>query len=219
VLHGTRDSETGVLICAPLGHEYLRSHFVLQRLARRLAQVGVPTLRFDYFGSGDSLGESRDATCARWQNDIVAAAHELKQRTAARRIVGVGVRLGATLLTNVCGRCEFHRLVLWDPVESGGQHEAALSEAHRLHLHSGPAWRLRLPIFGRRRFRELLGSTYSARFVRELRELQLVGAEALPCPVQILRTNSAWLELAELEDMLPDTGVSAALARLVQEAT
>jgi pimeloyl-ACP methyl ester carboxylesterase len=206
------------VVCAPLGHEYLRGHFVLQRLARRLADANVPTLRFDYFGCGDSLGTSREASCARWQSDILAAADELRRKTGARRLIGVGVRLGATLLATVCGRYDFEKLVLWDPVDDGSQHVSALADAHRQHLRSRPMWRLpRLPFFDRGD-RELLGVTYSAALVRELRELRLPRAEALSCPIRILRTDSPWLDVAELEDMLSDVGTSSALARLVQEA-
>jgi hypothetical protein len=219
VLHGTPAAELAVLICAPLGHEYLRSHFVLQRLARRLAEAGVPTLRFDYFGCGDSLGESRHATRSRWQSDIVAAARELAQRTGARRLIGLGVRLGATLLSTVCQNCQFEKLVLWDPVEDGSRHVSALVEAHRRHLRSRPSFRLRLPSFGARGVRELLGVTYSLELVRELGELRQVRTDALPCPVRILRTDSGWLDVTQLEDMLPDVGTSTALASLVQEAT
>jgi hypothetical protein len=68
------------------------------------------------------------------------------------------------------------------------------------------------------RSRELLGSTYSRQLLRELEALSLVTERELGCRMRRLSTNSAWLDLSRLEDMLPDTGISQALERLVREA-
>lgn len=220
VLHGppVGKVERAVLICAPLGHEYLRAHFVLQRLARRLAAQGIPTLRFDYYGCCDSLGDSADATCTRWQSDIVAARDALVKRTGARHVVGIGVRLGATLLASVAPRLQLSSLALWDPVERGDQHLAELRQAHRTRQQSRLPRGLSALSSRWARKQELLGTTYSRRLLRELDELALPSAQQLPCPVQRLSTTCGWLDLARLEDMLPDPGISQALARLVSEA-
>ncbi|HVY31476.1 MAG TPA: amino acid adenylation domain-containing protein [Polyangiaceae bacterium] len=220
VLHGPKASsvERAVLVCAPLGHEYLRAHFVLQRLARRLAAQGTPVLRFDYYGCCDSLGESVDATCSRWQSDIVAACGALVQRTGARQVVGVGVRLGATLLASVASVLELSALVLWDPVERGDQHLAELRHAHRARMQSALALGRWLPSWRLSGKEELLGATYSRALLRELNELVLPSASELACPVQRWNTDCAWLDLAHLEDMLPDPGISQTLQRFVDEA-
>jgi hypothetical protein len=64
---------------------------------------------------------------------------------------------------------------------------------------------------------ELLGSTYSRRMLRELSRLSLLPSSRLGCVVRQLTTNSPWLELSRLEDMLPDTGISRALEQLLLE--
>ena len=48
-----------MVICPPLGHEYLNSHRSLRHLADRCAAAGVPTLRFDYDGTGTLPGRMR----------------------------------------------------------------------------------------------------------------------------------------------------------------
>src|SRR5215467_5624104 len=70
-----------VLICQPLGHEYVNSHRALRQLAVRLADAGIPVLRFDYFGCGDSSGEAEQGSITRWLEDVSTAVAELRTRS------------------------------------------------------------------------------------------------------------------------------------------
>ncbi|ACY18769.1 amino acid adenylation domain protein [Haliangium ochraceum DSM 14365] len=225
-LHGAElaPAAHAVLLCAPPGHEYLRAHFVMQRLARRLAAGGVPVLRFDYFGCRDALGESQDATSQRWQQDIVAAHAELVRRTRAERVSALGVRLGGTLLTAVAEQLSLAHLVLWDPVDSGRDHLRELEEAHAVQVRAStpPGVRRALrDLLGTlrpapaRAPRELLGMSYSPHALDELAQLERRAAPG----ERIVRTEAEWMDLARLEDMLPDRGLSARLgAALLEDA-
>lgn len=119
-----------VVLCPPWGDEYLRAHRPLRHLASQLAAAGVHVLRFDYFGTGDSAGDLRDADLAGWTQDIETALEELKDMTDARRVGLVGLRLGGTLAAAVAARQPgwVDTLVLWDPVVSG---KAYLRELER----------------------------------------------------------------------------------------
>ncbi len=46
------------MLCAPIGSEYTRSHRSLRHLADRFARAGIPAVRFDYHGTGNSPGWS-----------------------------------------------------------------------------------------------------------------------------------------------------------------
>ena len=52
--------ETGVVLCAPFGCEWLWAHRMYRRLASALEAQGFAVLRFDYEGTGDSRGSDED---------------------------------------------------------------------------------------------------------------------------------------------------------------
>ena len=67
-----------VLLCYPGMQEYNSAHWVFRRLATTLAREGHHVLRFDYFGTGDSDGESDLATPQSAVADVLTAARELR---------------------------------------------------------------------------------------------------------------------------------------------
>ncbi len=92
------NGRTGVVLCAPLGHEALWTHRALRHLADDLAAAGVPVLRFDYPGCGDSAGAHDDPDLiGRCQRSIVGAARLLRSLTHVDHVVLCGLRMGATL--------------------------------------------------------------------------------------------------------------------------
>ena len=54
-VHHYSGSDRGAILCAATGYEALGTHQSWRVLADRLAAAGLPTLRFDYPGYGDSL--------------------------------------------------------------------------------------------------------------------------------------------------------------------
>ncbi len=122
--------DCAVVICSPIGYEYVHSHRSIRHLADRLAQRGMPTIRFDYHGIGDSPGTDLDADrwqC--WQDNIKVAMQYLRERSGRKRICLLGVRLGATLAALVASEIEVDFLVLWNPCVSGRRY---LRELHAI---------------------------------------------------------------------------------------
>ncbi len=123
----------GVVLCYPARDEYFLSHRAFRQLATRLAAAGCPCLRFDYYGSGDSFGESHEATIEQWKRDIAIAIDELKGIAGVPRVSLIGLRLGATLAAMSASERlmgDVEDVVLWDPVVSGGRYLDTLAERH-----------------------------------------------------------------------------------------
>lgn len=210
--------ETAALLCGALGQEGVRSRFVLTKLAKTLARSGVPAFGFDYFGTGDSLGESRDVDPGRWANDIAEARAELGRRTGAARVIAVGVRLGALLLARALPNLDVAGAVLWDPVGDGGRYLAEHSAVQRRYLRSiAPLrllpWPRRSPPAG-----ELLGIAFPDSVRDELASLHLeplLTGSGVPVRFVERHSECRWDDAARLEDVIADSGISSALAELV----
>lgn len=108
------------VICAPIGHEYTRAHRSLRHLADRLALSGIPALRFDYHGIGDSPGGDLDPDrVPEWLASVKAAIEHARQWSGHRRVCLIGVRLGAALAALAAAQVRVELLVLWNPVVRG----------------------------------------------------------------------------------------------------
>jgi alpha/beta superfamily hydrolase len=112
---------TGVLICGPLGPEAMGVHRTLRVLAEGLARAGLPTMRFDYDGTGDAAGDELDPDrLEAWLRTVRDAMATGAVRLGVSRWILVGVRLGAALAARVAaGRDDVDALVAIAPVLSG----------------------------------------------------------------------------------------------------
>jgi len=110
----------GVVLCKPFGYEAICSHRGIRGFAESLAAAGLPALRFDYVGTGDSaeIDPKADQIQA-WARDVAAATAELRRRTGVARVCLLGVRLGAMLALLAAEECAVSGLVLISPILSG----------------------------------------------------------------------------------------------------
>lgn len=116
----TRGGTHAVVLCYPAMQELNSAHWAFRRLAAMLARDGHHVLRFDYYGTGDSAGDSEDGTISDWVDDIQQAAQEVLDQSGARSLSLVGMRLGAALAMRACASgLKVRRLVLWEPVLYG----------------------------------------------------------------------------------------------------
>lgn len=111
----------GMVICNPFGYEAICAHRSLRRFAEDAAALGIPVLRFDYDGTGDSFGSELDADrLGAWVASIDHAIDHLTRVSGATRVVLFGVRLGATLASlAAAARADVAGIVALAPVVSG----------------------------------------------------------------------------------------------------
>lgn len=113
----TRGLRAAVL-CHPSGNEHVHAYRTMRLLADRLSQSGFHVLRFDYYGTGDSGGDSHEADAAHYHSDALTAITELKDMSGAGTVSLIGLRLGANVAAEAAA-ANGHvvdSLVLWDPI-------------------------------------------------------------------------------------------------------
>lgn len=179
----------GVVLCHPWGPEYAQAHRSVRLLADMLAASGLHTLRFDYYGTGDSGGDLLDGDVPGWRDDVLTAAEELRDISGVPVVSLAGLRFGATIaaLATQHGPADVSNLLLWDPVTRLGHHfdefgRLAIRHAHR---------RLRpVPLVGPVEGQEVLGYPISKAFRQQAGALDLGQiANTLAVPIDLVMSG------------------------------
>lgn len=117
-----------VLVCQPTFEEHGRAYPIIREAARWLCARGMGVLRFDYFATGDSSGDSHEFSMSSAVEDITFLARQLMEQFPSATIVPLGVRLGSRFLLDALApqlRAKAPRLatpILWDPVLDAREH-------------------------------------------------------------------------------------------------
>ena len=112
--------DCAVVMCAAMGHEQLCASRGWRELADDIAAAGLPVLRFDWAGCGDALGDDEEPDrLAAWTACLTSAVREARARFQPRRVVRLGLRLGATLAAHQAALLDVEGLVLLAPAISG----------------------------------------------------------------------------------------------------
>jgi alpha-beta hydrolase superfamily lysophospholipase len=128
-----QNTGTGLVICKPYGFEGLCAHRSLRAFAQAAAASGVPTLSFDYAGTGDSMDIDPSADQIEiWCDDVVSAVAELRRRTHAKRVCLLGFRLGALLAGLAAHRTDVQALLLAAPILNGRTYVRELRTAQSM---------------------------------------------------------------------------------------
>jgi len=169
----------GVVLCYPMGHEYIQFHRAYRQLALHLSRVGFPVLRFDFFGCGDSAGNCEEGEIHQWLADISAAISEIRRRSHVVKVCLVGLRLGGSLAMMVgAARGDIGGMVIWDPVLCGTAYVEKLKMLHQKMLgfaHVKPKGDTRGD-----KPTEILGFPYMASLLIDIENLDLLSIEKKP---------------------------------------
>lgn len=138
-------SDLGVVICKPFGFEAISSYSSVRSFADAVSALGIPVMRFDYAGTGNSEElDPRADQVAVWRGDVIAACEELRRRSGVERICLLGFRLGATLAALAAPDCKgVGAIAALAPLPSGKRYLRELRTfemaASHLDTSTGPA--------------------------------------------------------------------------------
>ena len=169
---GQHQTEQAVLLCPSIGHEYLRSHWAMKRLANQLAKAGLPVLRFDYHGLGDSSLDCSDVSSLElWQQDVVDASEELSFQSGCKTVLLVGLRMGAALTVLASNQIpNLSSLILWEPIFQG---EIFLRQWRSMHNTILDLWVTPTRTIADEGVEEILGSLYQRSLLREIKHIEI----------------------------------------------
>jgi len=177
----------------------MESHWIFVKCARALAQAGIASLRFDFYGSGESDGEFREVTLQGEVSDAVSAVSFFRHAEAIdpERVGLLGLSLGGAIAATIASRVKAEALVLW----------AAL--AHPAHLHV-LAERSTRPIAGTDGLRAFGAHEISPRFLDGLETVDpLQSISRFTKPVLIIHPEKdGYLPLSHPEDFLRAAGAT-----------
>ncbi len=189
-----------VVICPPIGQEYIRTHWGLRLLASQLARAGVHVLRFDYHGIGDSTGtvEQVDALDV-WKQNIKDAIDHVKQISNAETVMLIGQRFGGTLAAEVASeRTDVNSVVLWEPIADGNEY---LESLRKMHSTMVDLWVCKMKTPDDEYGEEILGSYYRRSLLEEMAEARLCERELI-LPQLIIDVESEEQKYSHIEPSL-----------------
>jgi pimeloyl-ACP methyl ester carboxylesterase len=204
-----RGPARAAVLCYPWDGEYTYAHRSMRQLAARLSMCGFHTLRFDYFGTGDSGGDPSEADLTGWQSDLDAAVEAVADIAGATRVALIGLRVGANVAASAALRApaRTEALVLWDPVVSGAEYLRELQTTAPINELSATAPRML------RDLQEIdLAPVIEALAVRTLfvatqtlasHEGLTASMGAMRVPMEFVSAPCPWIEAASTSGALP----------------
>jgi dienelactone hydrolase len=112
---GTARRVPGVVFFHGFTGDRMESHWILVKCARALEKVGIASLRFDFYGSGESDGEFREVTLQSEIADARSAVEFLRRQKGIdpARLGLCGLSMGGAVAASVAPGSKARALVLW----------------------------------------------------------------------------------------------------------
>jgi len=191
---GRSQSPHNVLICPPIGHEYVRTHWAIRSIASKLAREGMNVFRFDYRGIGDSSGDVSGVTSlVSWVADACDASLELQEETrdAQTPLTIIGLRWGATLACLAAEEMANTQqvpanLVLWEPACNGAEF---LNELRSMHRQMLDLWVSKVETENSATHEEILGFRYCRSLLQEIEHVNLLDTAPAANNTVVITSN------------------------------
>lgn len=197
-------ASAGVVLASPLLSEQPRSRRLMFEIAAVLATQGVPCLRFDYYGTGDSEGDDDAHDLGAMHTDLDFAIAKLREHADLARVVVMAWRGAALAACSWALQNAIDALILCDPVVDGAVWLAELEAADRRERISPERYPHGTGA-GKSADGQLMGFPTSEAWRREISALRLgdIAIEACPTVWAVLRNATVAPEWASRTFILP----------------
>lgn len=111
----TRRGVPGVVFFHGFTGDRMESHWLFVKCSRALAEVGVASLRFDFYGSGESEGSFDEVTLQSEISDAQGAVDFFRRQKGIDpdRLGLLGLSLGGAIAASIAAPSRCQALVLW----------------------------------------------------------------------------------------------------------
>ena len=107
----------GVILCRPIWGERIRTHIIFSNLARLLSENGFSVITCDYYGDGNSGGETKELNYFSMVDDITLLHHYFSQNYHIDTFCLLGLRMGANVAIGVEPQIlNLEKIILFEPV-------------------------------------------------------------------------------------------------------
>lgn len=170
----------GVLLVPPLFHEQPRSRRLLVEVAAGLAAIGLPSMRFDFFGTADSAGSCDQLDFDSMCLDLDVAMRALQAESGVAQVAVLAWRGGALPLARWLRQgAAPARVVLWEPVLDGAQWLRDLERQDAAERCSADRYRVVRPLVDAAGDSQLMGVAVSPRLRSDIAGARLVDDGSL----------------------------------------
>lgn len=106
----------GVILCKPIWGERIRTHIIFSNLARHLSNNGFSVITCDYYGDGNSGGETIELNYLSMVEDITLLHHYFAQNYRIDTFSLLGLRLGANVAIGAEPELfNLYKMILFEP--------------------------------------------------------------------------------------------------------
>jgi hypothetical protein len=115
---GSENTKSCILFFLPLFEERMWSQRIVFNFAKLCAEQGISVIMWDYYGYGESDGDSEDFTIQACSEDVKTILEYLKSEYEIVDVGFLGIRSGCGIACNILekGFVKASNLVLWAPV-------------------------------------------------------------------------------------------------------
>jgi alpha/beta superfamily hydrolase len=111
------DKRLGVILCKPIWGERIRTHRIFTNLGRMLRSEGFTVITCDYYGDGNSGGDTLDLNFFGMVEDLETLCCYLERKYHLEKFALVGLRIGANCAIEAEKRIPgLTQMILFEPI-------------------------------------------------------------------------------------------------------